>query len=64
MQSEENTALSTYLRYLANGAPITIDIAGAEAKAAYQRGEALSARKIGALNFSCADCHSADKSAS
>lgn len=64
MQSEENTSLSTYLRYLANGAPIAVDTAGAEAKAAYQRGEALSTRKIGALNFSCADCHSADKSAS
>ncbi|MET4043400.1 sulfur-oxidizing protein SoxA [Bradyrhizobium sp. RT6a] len=64
MQSEENTALSTYLRYLANGVPIAVDTAGAEAKAAYQRGEALSMRKIGALNFSCADCHGADKSAS
>lgn len=64
MQSEENTALSTYLRYLANGAPIAVDTAGPEAKAAYQRGEALSTRKIGALNFSCADCHGADKSAS
>ena len=64
MQSEENTALSTYLRYLANGAPMVVDVAGPEAKAAYQRGEALSTRKIGALNFSCADCHGADKSAS
>jgi sulfur-oxidizing protein SoxA len=64
MQSEENTALSTYLRYLANGAPISVDIAGTQARSAYQRGEALSTRKIGALNFSCADCHGADKSAS
>jgi len=64
MQSEENTPLSTYLRYLANGAAIAPDIESAQAKAAYQRGEALSTRKIGALNFSCADCHSAEKSAS
>ena len=63
MESEENIALSTYLRYHANGALITVDIESAPAKAAYQRGEALSMRKIGALNFSCADCHSADKGA-
>jgi L-cysteine S-thiosulfotransferase len=63
MQSEENTAISTYLRYLANGSPIAVDIESAPAKAAYERGKALSARKIGALNFSCADCHSADKGA-
>jgi hypothetical protein len=63
MQSEENTAISTYLRYLANGSPIAVDVDSAPAKAAYERGKALSARKIGALNFSCADCHSADKGA-
>ncbi|WP_244485484.1 sulfur oxidation c-type cytochrome SoxA [Bradyrhizobium tropiciagri] len=63
MESEENIALSTYLRYVANGAPIIVDLDSAPAKAAYERGEALSSRKIGALNFSCADCHSADKGA-
>jgi len=63
MQSEENTALSTYLRYLANGRPIAVDVESAAAKLAYERGKELSNRKIGALNFSCADCHSADKGA-
>ncbi|WP_157644454.1 sulfur oxidation c-type cytochrome SoxA [Bradyrhizobium sp. WSM2793] len=63
MQSEENTALSTYLRYLANGSSIAVDVESEPAKIAYERGKALSMRKIGALNFSCADCHSADKSA-
>jgi sulfur-oxidizing protein SoxA len=63
MQSEENTALSTYLRYLANGTPIAVDVENAAAKMAYERGKALSTRKIGALNFSCADCHSAEKGA-
>ena len=61
MQSEENTALSAYLRFLANGAPIDVDITSAPAQAAYQRGKALSLRKVGALNFSCADCHSAER---
>jgi sulfur-oxidizing protein SoxA len=63
MQSEQNTAISTYLRYLANGAAIAVDVENGPAKAAYERGKALSMRKIGALNFSCADCHSADKGA-
>jgi sulfur-oxidizing protein SoxA len=63
MQSTENTAVSTYVRYLANGAPIAVDIESAQAKSAYERGKELSMRKIGALNFSCADCHSAEKGA-
>jgi sulfur-oxidizing protein SoxA len=56
MQSEENTALAVYLRYLANGTPINVDVTG-PAKAAYDRGKALAARKVGQLNFSCNDCH-------
>ena len=63
MQSQENTALATYLRYLANGAPIAVNTVSAPARAAYERGKELSTRKIGALNFSCADCHSAEKGA-
>jgi sulfur-oxidizing protein SoxA len=63
MQSEQNTALSIFLRYLANGTPIAVDIESAPARTAYERGKQLSARKIGALNFSCADCHSAEKGA-
>ena len=63
MQSDENTALAVYLRYLSNGTPIAVDIESAPARAAYERGKALSTRKIGALNFSCADCHSAEKGA-
>src|SRR5262249_6853233 len=57
MQSDENTAVSTYLRYLANGAAIDVDVTSGLARAAYERGEALTLRKIGQLNFSCADCH-------
>ena len=63
MQSEPNTALSIYLRFLANGTPIKIDTESDAAKAAYERGKLLSMRKVGALNFSCADCHASDKGA-
>ncbi len=40
-----------------------VDVASGPAKAAYERGQALSTRKVGALNFSCADCHSPDRAA-
>lgn len=57
MQSPENVALAIYLRYLANGTPIKVNLDSAEAKAAYTRGEKLSYKKIGQLNFACMDCH-------
>jgi L-cysteine S-thiosulfotransferase len=57
MQSNENTALAVYLRYLANGTPINVDVASGSAKAAFERGKALAALKLGQLNFSCNDCH-------
>lgn len=57
MQSEENTALAVYLRYLANGTPINVDVESGPAKAAFERGKALTALKLGQLDFSCNDCH-------
>ncbi len=57
MQSDENTAMAVYLRNLANGTPIKIDIASPGAKEAYERGKALTERKLGQLNFACTDCH-------
>jgi L-cysteine S-thiosulfotransferase len=57
MQSDENIALAVYLRYLANGTPINVDVASGAAKAAYERGKELTALKVGQLNFSCNDCH-------
>ncbi len=61
MQSEQNTVLSVYLHNIANGSPIHVDIASGPAKEAYERGKALTARKLGQLNFACLDCHSPDK---
>ncbi|MBV9557631.1 MAG: sulfur oxidation c-type cytochrome SoxA, partial [Pseudolabrys sp.] len=57
METEENRAMSVYLHFLANGNPITVDTQSAPAKAAIERGKALSERKIGELNFACTDCH-------
>jgi len=61
MQSDENTTLAVYLRYIANGEPIDVDIASPGARAAYERGKALSNRKLGQLNFACTDCHDKSK---
>ncbi len=57
METDENKAMSVYLHFLANGAPIKIDATSAEAKAAIERGKVLSARKLGQLNLACTDCH-------
>jgi L-cysteine S-thiosulfotransferase len=40
-----------------------VDVVSGPAKAAYERGQALSRRRLGALNFSCADCHAPDRAA-
>jgi len=61
MQSANNLAMSIYLRHLANGTPIAVDVTSARAKEAIARGRALMERKIGQLHFSCLDCH--DKAA-
>lgn len=63
MQSEENAALAVYLRFLANGSTINVDVDSAPAKAAHDRGAALSVRKVGQLNFACVDCHSPERGA-
>jgi L-cysteine S-thiosulfotransferase len=57
MQSDENTAMAVYLRFLANGQAMHVDVTSPEAKEAYERGRALTAAKVGQLNFSCLDCH-------
>jgi L-cysteine S-thiosulfotransferase len=57
METDENRAMSVYLHYLANGAPIKIDTTSPGAMAAIERGKELSARKVGQLNMACTDCH-------
>ena len=63
MQSEQNLAMSIYLRHLANGAEIKVDTASPGAKEAATRGEKLMSTKIGQLNFACYDCHTPAKGA-
>lgn len=63
MQSKANTAFAIWLRHLANGQPIKLDISSPGAREAYKRGETLSQRKVGQLNFACVDCHSPERGA-
>jgi L-cysteine S-thiosulfotransferase len=63
MSSDDNTNMATYLRNLANGATIAVDLTSSEAKDAWQRGKEIMDRKMGRLNFACADCHTAQKAA-
>jgi len=57
METDENRAMSVYLHFLANGAPIQVDTTSSDSKAAIERGKALASRKLGELNFACTDCH-------
>ncbi len=57
METRDNIDLSIYLHNLANGEAIKVDLSSPDAKAAWERGVALSKTKIGQFNFACADCH-------
>lgn len=57
METDANRAMSVYLHYLANGAPISVDTTSPQAKAAIARGAELAKRKVGQLNMACTDCH-------
>lgn len=57
MQSPENTVLAVFVRSLSDGMPISPDISSPEARAALERAEAMTRRKIGQLNLACVDCH-------
>lgn len=63
MQSDDNTTLAIYLRYLANGTPIQVGNSTAGEKQAMANGSKLMVKKIGQLNFACMDCHSPEKGA-
>ena len=64
LQSSQNLSLSIYLRYLANGQPINVDTNSQAHKEAIKRGTELLNRKIGQLNMSCVDCHTAERGGS
>jgi sulfur-oxidizing protein SoxA len=57
MEQVANIDLSVYLHSLADGETIKVDLDSADGKSAFERGQALSQRKIGQFDFSCVDCH-------
>jgi sulfur-oxidizing protein SoxA len=57
METQPNIDMSVYLRYLANGTPIKVDVTSKDAKAAFERGKTLTGKKVGQQNFTCNDCH-------
>jgi len=57
MGSEANVALAVYLRYLANGRRMRVDVSDPGSQAALELGRELAGRKLGELNFACTDCH-------
>jgi len=63
MQSDENVALSIYLRHLANGAPMNPDISSPGAKKAVERAGKIMRTKLGQLNMACIDCHTKERHA-
>ncbi|MDO8958289.1 MAG: sulfur oxidation c-type cytochrome SoxA [Rhodocyclaceae bacterium] len=64
LQSDQNIALSIYMRYLANGQPINVDTQSKAHKLAIQRGTKLLNTKIGQMNLACVDCHTAERGGS
>ena len=48
--------MTAYIRYMANGKPIAVDISG-PAEETFKKGEALYYERVGQLDMSCAHCH-------
>jgi len=63
MQSEDNLALSIFLRHLANGTPLAPDASSPGARKAVARAQTLMRAKLGQLNMACLDCHTKEKHA-
>jgi sulfur-oxidizing protein SoxA len=57
MQSEDNIAMSIYLRHLANGTPMNPDISSPGARKSVERAKTIMRTKLGQLNMACNDCH-------
>lgn len=57
IQSDENLAMSVWVRQFSNGMPIKVDTTSPEAAKAMQRAEKYMSKRIGQLDFACSDCH-------
>jgi L-cysteine S-thiosulfotransferase len=62
-QSAENLALTLLVKMASNGMPVDVDVESPETRAAWLRGRASFARRVGERNHACADCHMADRGA-
>ena len=62
-ESAENIDLTLLVKMASNGLPVSVDVRSDAARAAWERGQALFHRRVGARNHACADCHTADKGA-
>jgi L-cysteine S-thiosulfotransferase len=56
-QSADNLHMTMLIKMQSNGMPVDVDVTSPEAKAAYERGQALYFKKVGERNHACADCH-------
>jgi L-cysteine S-thiosulfotransferase len=59
-QSAENLTMTMLVKMASNGMPVDVDTESPAARAAWLRGRASFARRVGERNHACADCHSAD----
>lgn len=55
-ESQDLLALETFVRHLARGEPVQVDIRGTVADH-HQRGKAMFETRLGQFNLSCAHCH-------
>lgn len=55
--SDENLAMSIWLRQFSNGIPLGVTASGPAAQAALIRGKKYARKKIGQWNLACVDCH-------
>jgi sulfur-oxidizing protein SoxA len=61
--SADNLNMTMLIKMQSNGMPVNVDITRPEARAAWERGQALYYKRVGQRNHSCADCHDVDRGA-
>ena len=56
LEKADMLGMTAYIRYMANGRPIAVDISGPAADT-FKKGETLYYERVGQLDMSCAHCH-------
>jgi sulfur-oxidizing protein SoxA len=62
-ESDANLDMTLLVKMASNGLPVAVDVDGPQARAAWLRGRASFARRVGQRNHACADCHTPEKGA-